>query len=244
MRSGTVAVFLALSTAAACATKSDIRMLQDDIGELRVRQDSLIRETQRQTRLVLDTLRTSFAVQQDVRGETSHRFAQLEQNLGRLEEIINQTQLLIAQLNDRLDRQTAISPGLSPGGPVSTGEAEVMYTTALQKMSEGSYATARAAFEQIVEQYPNDPRAPDAQFQLAETYVQEQNFDRAVEALEKLERQWSRSARAPEALLRAGVIEQDRNQRSRARQFYQQVNQRYPGSEAAREATRRLREIR
>ncbi|MCI0433068.1 MAG: hypothetical protein L0271_05380, partial [Gemmatimonadetes bacterium] len=52
--------------AAGCATKSDVRLLQQDINALRARQDSLFRETQRQTRLLLVTLRTSFAIQQDV----------------------------------------------------------------------------------------------------------------------------------------------------------------------------------
>lgn len=241
-----LAALLLMLTAGGCATKSDVRIIQQDIMALQLRQDSLFRESQRQNRLLLDTIRSSFAAQQDMRGETSHRFLQLEQNLGRLEEMINQTQLLMAQLTDRLSR-----PGLptvvSPGGDAMiapAGEAEAMYQAAMQKVSEGSYTTARMAFEQIIELHPRDPRAPDAQFQLAETYYLEQDLDRAIEEFEKLERQWNTSPRAPEALLRAGVIAQENNQTAKARQLFQQVNQGYPASEAAREANRRLRLLR
>src|SRR5690606_8726139 len=88
----------------ACATKRDLKDLRDELVALQLRQDSLFRQTQAQNRLPPDTLRSAFAAQLDRRGQTSHRFTQLEQSLVRLEEMVNQTQLLIAQLNERLDR--------------------------------------------------------------------------------------------------------------------------------------------
>lgn len=231
--------------AAGCATKSDVRMLQQDIAQLRARQDSTLRETQRQNRMLLDTLRNIFDVQRNLGGQTSTRFQDIERQLSQLEEMLNQTRLLIGQLTQRLDQQAApqVSPVAGGAGAVSQGEVEAMYAAAVEKMREGSYATAMAGFVQLVEQYPTDARAAEAQFQIGEIHYLQERWSDAIDALAKIEEQWHDSPRAPDALLRAGIIAQERNMRTRARELYQRVRQSYPGSDAAQEAARRLRSI-
>ena len=231
-----------------CATKRDLRDLRDELVSLQLRQDSMFRETQAQNRLLLDTLREAFAAQLDQRGQTSHRFTQLEQSLVRLEEMVNQSQLMMAQLTERLDRVPPPPAAGVPSDPATLGglsnaEAQSMYDAGVAKIDEGAYATARTAFEELLRQYPNDPLAPDAQYQLGETYAREENFDRAIEELQKVELNWPRSPRAMQALLRAGVISEERGELDAARMFYQQVLQRSPNSDAAREAQRRLQAI-
>jgi tol-pal system protein YbgF len=240
------AVIVALAALAlpACATKKDVKNLRDEMVAMQMHQDSLFRETQRQNRLLLDTMRTSFDMQRDAQGQTSHRFQQLEQNLKQLEEMLNQTQILFAQLMERLERQQTLPQmGMQPqtGGG---GAVEPLYAAAVQRMQQGSYATARLAFEEILREHPTDPRAVDAQYQLAETYNGEKNYDRAIEEFEKLERQYARTDRAPEALLRAGIIAQEQKKTAKARELFQAIQQRYPLSDARAEADRRLRSIR
>jgi tol-pal system protein YbgF len=218
--------------------------MREEMVAMQLHQDSLFRETQRQNRLLLDTMRTSFDMQRDAQGQTSHRFQQLEQNLKQLEEMLNLTQILFAQLMERLERQQTLPQmGMQPqtGGG---GAVEPLYAAAVQRMQQGSYATARLAFEEILREHPTDPRAVDAQYQLAETYNGEKNYDRAIEEFEKLERQYSRTDRAPEALLRAGIIAQEQKKNAKARELFQAIKQRYPSSDASAEADRRLRSIR
>lgn len=229
----------------ACATKRDLKDLRDELVALQLRQDSLFRQTQAQNRLLLDTLRSAFAAQLDQRGQTSHRFTQLEQSLVRLEEMVNQTQLLIAQLNERLDRVPEPSmPGADPSTTgLSSAEARTMYDAGVSRMQDVP-STARTAFEQLLRQYPNDPLAPDAQYQIGETYVLEQNYERAVEEFEKVERQWPRAARAATALLRAGIVSEEQlDDRESARRYYEMVRSRFPGAEEYGEASRRLQAI-
>jgi len=242
---GVLAVCLGV-LAAGCATKRDVRTVQDEMSRLSARQDSLLRETRRQTQLILDTLKSGFDVQRDLGGETSHRFQQLEQNLSRLEEMINQTQLVVAQLLERLDRTSAMPGGAPSGttGVASSSDVEDLYQQGQTFLQDQSYATARMAFEQIVTSHASDPRAPDAQFGLAETYAGEGNTDRAVEEFQKVERNWPRHEKAAQSLLRAGVVSLQANRRDRARDFFQQVRQRYPSSPEAQEADRQLRSIR
>jgi tol-pal system protein YbgF len=243
MRShGALAAFLCLM-AAGCATKADVRTVTVEMTRLSARQDSVLRETRRQTQLILDTLNAGFDVQRDLRGETSHRFQQLEQNLSRLEEMINQTQLVVAQLLERLDRTSV--PGTQPGqGAQGSSSVEDLYQQGQTFLQDQSYATARMAFEQILTSFPSDPRAPDAQLGLAETYAGEGNTDRAVEEFQKVERNWPRHEKSAQALLRAGIVSLQANKRDQARDFFQQVRQRYPSSPEAQEAEQQLRSIR
>lgn len=231
----------------ACATKRDLKDLRDELVALQLRQDSLFRQTQAQNRLLLDTLREAFAAQLDQRGQTSHRFTQLEQSLVRLEEMVNQTQLLMAQLNERLDRvpePVAATPGADPStSGLSSAEARTMYDAGVSRMQDVP-ATARSAFEQLLREFPNDALAPDAQYQLAETYALEQSYERAVEEMEKVEQQWPRSPRAATALLRAGIISLEQlDDRESARRYFEMVRSRFPGAEEYAEATRRLQAI-
>jgi tol-pal system protein YbgF len=230
----------------ACATKGDVRTLQQDIASLQAQQERSMEDLARQNRLLLDSLRNAMNLQRDAAGQTSHRFQQLETQLTRTEEIVGQLIQYISQLNDRLAAaiaQVQTAPSVSGALPSQGGTAEEYYALGVQKLSEGAYATARAAFQAVLAEFPNDPRAADAQYQIAESYYAEQNFSDALSALELVPRQWPSSARAPGALYRAGVIAEEMGERGRAREYYQELRQRYPDSDEARQAQARLRAI-
>lgn len=229
----------------ACATKGDVRTLQQDIAALRAQQDESMEDLARQNRAVLDSLRNAMNMQRDAAGQTSHRFQQLETQLTRTEEIVGQLIQYISQLNDRLAQAMTQmqTPRVSSALPSEGGSAEEYYASGVQKLGEGAYATARAAFQAVLAEYPNDPRAADAQYQIAESHYAEENFSDALSALELVPRQWPSSARAPGALYRAGVIAEEMGERGRAREYYQELRQRYPDSDEARQAAARLREI-
>lgn len=226
-----------------CATKNDLKQLRDEVVQMQVRQDSLFLEMQRQNRVLLDTLRSSFSMQLDAQGQTSHRFRELEQQVGRTEEILYQLQTLVAQLMDRLNEPVQAAPAGTAVPPGGSREAADAYQTGIEKMAEESWVVARLAFETVVNQFGNDPLAPHAQFQLAETWVAEGDTAMALAELEKVERIWSQSDRAPEALIRAGTLAEEIGDVEAARTYYGQVTSRYPGTPAYRIAQQRLREI-
>jgi tol-pal system protein YbgF len=242
-----VVVAAALSAPlAGCATKRDMKDLRDEIITMQARQDSLFRVMQMQTRMLLDTVRVSFDLQQNVRGEVGFRTGELMQRIETIEELIRQLQAQSHQLETVLRSAGAAGPlpgAATPGGVAGSEDALTYYELGMQKIAEGSYATARIAFEGLLREFPADALAPDAQFQLAETYYLEQNFDRAIDELERIPQQWPNSARAPQALLRAGVIAQEQNDNTRARRFYEQVIQRYRDSDERRQAEARLRAL-
>ena len=230
---------------AGCATKKDVKLLRDEVLTLQARQDSLFRVQERNYRMLLDTLQTSFEIQQDAAGQTSHRFRELEDQLGRTESMLNQLQALVSDLINRLDRpETIAGSGGLMGGSASadtmSGEAAEAYQAAMIKLNEGAPSTARETFLFIVEQHPNHPLAPDAQYQIGMTYRMEGDPAKAIAAFEKVEALWSQSPRAPQALLQAGITAGEQNDTARARTFYQMVVTRFPNSPEAAEARRRL----
>jgi tol-pal system protein YbgF len=232
-----------------CATKQDIRLLRAEMVGMQERQDSLFRVMQVQNRMLLDTVRSSFNLQQNVRGDLGHQIGQLNQNLARLEALVGQQAQQSNDLRSLFDEYLRNAPRAGGGGgaggaAVSAADAREYYDLGMQKVGEGSFASARIAFEALLREHPQDPIAADAQFQLAETYHLEGNRDRAITEHEKVPQQWPNSPRAPQSLFRAGVLAQEGGNNNRARDYFNRVVGRYPQSDEARQAQTRLRTIR
>jgi tol-pal system protein YbgF len=222
-----------------CAMKSDIRTIREDLQVMQQRQDSVLLEIQRQNTLLLDSVRTTMALTVDARGTTANQLRQFEQNVRELGQLVEQIMGSLGRIEQRLAtlEQRPVAGAVAPGG----GTAEQYYATGVQKLSERSYTAASMAFEQIIAEYPQHERAPDAQFQLGETYYLQEQYEDAYAALEAVAEQWPDAPRAPAALYRAGAIAEEQRQFDRARTYYERVRERYPESEEARQAQQRLR---
>jgi tol-pal system protein YbgF len=233
--------------ASGCAMKSDIRDLREDMA----RQDAKLGQMQAQNRQILDTLAVTTDRLLDVRGEMANQLAQLREQMVQVSELTAQVQLRLNQLDQQLTRAVrdvgeAGLPGLTPGG--RDGEpgadtfsmADQFYEIGLEQLERGNAATARRAFQSVVDSFPTDPRAPDAQRQIGETFALEQGWDDALRAFDRVVERYPDSEAAPRSLYRAGVISQERGNLERARQYFQRVISGYPGSDARRLAEEAL----
>ncbi|HEX6308893.1 MAG TPA: tetratricopeptide repeat protein [Longimicrobiales bacterium] len=236
----------ALLVLGGCATKSDVRNLRDEMYGMRQHQDSVLLEIQRQNRLLLDSIRTTMALTVDVRGTTANQLRQFEQNVSQLGQLVGQVMGTLNRIEQRIAglEQRALTAPQSPGQASGGLGAEEYYATGMQKMNEGAYSTARLAFEQLLAEHSAHARAPDAQFQIGESYYRDEAFDEAYEALERVASEWPDAPRAPAALFRAGAIAEERRAWDRARRYYTQVRESYPQSEEARQAEAKLRSLR
>jgi tol-pal system protein YbgF len=229
--------------ASGCATKRDVRTLQQEVAALRLQQDSLLTRIQQQNDRLLDTLRTSMSITQDVRGQTSHRFQQLEATLSQTQALVGQLMQMSQDLMNRLSNIPAAPGPNIPRNVSGGGTAEEYYQLGLEKMGERAYTAARAAFQQLVSEFPEDARAPDAQFQIGELYYLADEKDLAIRELEKVAEQWPSAQRAPASLYRAGVIAQEEEQNGKARELYNRVINQYSGSSEAGLARTKLRSL-
>jgi tol-pal system protein YbgF len=231
------------------ATKSDVRMLRNDILSLQARQDSLNRASLVQMRAQADSVRMLSETLRTTRGQLSNQIRQLQDLLITVQELMGANAQTVRQLRDQLERQQTAAAAVNPTVPSaqpagSSTEAENLYSLGRTKLDEKSAAAARAAFEQFLQQYPQHERAPDAQFGLAEAMFLDGDLGDAVTQFERISSAYPTSPRAPEALYRAGQISEQRDRRTEARRFYNLVVTRYAGTPSARLAQQRLTALR
>ena len=229
-----------------CATKKDMRTLRDELVQMQVRQDSTLQLLQRQNRELLDTLRTAMSITQDVRGQTSHRFQQLEQTLDQTQDLVAQ---VMQSMQDLMTRLESVGGGRAPAatGPTGVsggGDAQEYYDLGIEKLADGAYGTARRAFEQLLREFRTSELAPAAQYQIGEAWAAEGEHETAVTELQKVAAEWPAVKEAPQALYRAGVIAADNLKRNtEARELLSRVVSGYPDSPEAELARTKLRSL-
>lgn len=250
-----LALVLGAAAAGGCATKRDVRDLRSDISVLEARQDSLARASEARQRMLLDSVRAGTDLLVRVRGDLGHQLLDLEQQLLQIQELVGQSQRRLQELNQQMETnrerlQQPIAGDTSQGGapniappPAGTPSADVLYQLGADQLQKGAAATARKAFQQLLKSYPNDPHAPDAQFNLAETYVLDQQYDSAYAAFDQVVELYPSSPRAPAALFRAGVVAQEHGSAKKARDYFERVRARYPKSDEAAAAATKLRHL-
>jgi len=232
-----------------CATKGDIRALQQDVrAELQAqsaRQDSLMVLLARQTESTQGTLGTQADQMVDFRGDVTRLLRSISEGMARLEAIVGENQRGIATLRQQVasgGTGTAAAPtgtglvvGVAPSGTSETvagvgggTDAGQLYQIARDQHQRGSLSSAQQAYEQFLEEFPNDERAPDAHFFLADLLLQQDRPDDALEMFEQIPALYPANPRVPDALFRIARLQADAGDTSDARATLQRLINTYP----------------
>ena len=244
-------------TFSGCATKGDIRDVQDEIRASANIQRLALEELSGMNLAVQDTLGRQSDQAFESRGETNRRLLGLEQELLTIQELLRMNQQSLMTIRDLLESQrsggvslmrTDTEPGQRvdvdpvPSGDRAGGPVE-MYNTAIRAFNNGSLTTARRAFQQFLRDYPDDELAPDAHYYLAEILVQTDQLEEAILAFLRIPEFFMTAEKAPEALYRVGVIYITLDELDDARRYLERVVISYPGTDAAALAQEKLDEI-
>jgi tol-pal system protein YbgF len=236
-----------------CATKSDVRDLQDQLTALTASQDSLITELRIATRLTQDTLRTQSGQMFDLRGDVTSLLRDIQRQMGELRALTGENQRGIMSMRDQVANMRgggAAGPA-GPGGGGAAGEAmagvdqnaDQLWSVATGQLSRGSLTTAQRAFEQFLRDHPNDPRAPDAHFFLADILAQQDRPDEAMRAFAEIQELFPSSPKVADALYRIAVLQIEAGDVDQARETLQRIINTYPESAIASIARDKLEEI-
>ena len=114
---------------------------------------------------------------------------------------------------------------------------------ATEQYRRGSYASARAGFQELLRRYPTADVAADAQYYLAETYAGEKKAAAADTAYAAVVTRYPQSSRAPTALYKRARARLAAGRRDEARTLFEDVARRYPRSDEAALAREQLREL-
>lgn len=226
-----------------CATKRDLRRLTLAVDSVRLAHDAQVRELQRQNQLLLDSLRVQNA---RLRGDLLAQLLQMDRQLVQIQELTGQGQQRINELREQLSaREQAMrsAPAGAPGAGAE-GDPQEIYDAALASLQRGSFTTARAGFEDVVRNFPQHPRAADAQFQIGEAYAGAKDVPNALTAYARVGELYPSAPRAATALLRMATLELERGNRDRARTLFSQLVTAYPRSPEAPQARTQLQRLR
>ena len=249
---------LLLSTGACFATRSDVQVLQQDINTIRAesqRSDSLRRV---QLDRVLATLRAvnDSLSQVSVRvtrfqGDVLGRMQSVDEQLLTIQELTGQSQRRLQELRADLERRgnAAASVAAATPGPPAPGAAgspgpNQLFQIALDQLRRGSTGAARAGFQDLLRQYPEDDNAAEALFYVAETYASEGNTAAADSTYLQVVQRYPTASRAATALYKHALVLQQAGNIQGARTAFQDVITRYPRSDEAALARDRLRTAR
>lgn len=113
-------------------------------------------------------------------------------------------------------------------------------TLAMEHMEEGRQGVARAVLQRALDEHPDAPERAEIAYRLAETWLNQEAWSKAALAFKKVIDQYPGSTWESWSLLHQGDCFAGLGQTDNARLFYDGVIQRYPKSEAAKEAKKRL----
>lgn len=250
---------LALASTGCVATRNDVRILQNDIFNLRAQQaradSALVRQLmdisaqmQQMLAVVSDSIDNVSGRLGRFQGDTRQALYGMEQQLLVVGELLGQSQQRLRELRAEMEtrNQALMSQPMMPPAPGDTtartppptgGIADPgpnqLYLLARDQLSRQSYGTARQAFEELVTKHPNSDLAPDAQLGIAEAYAGEGMVAQADTANLLVVTKYPASDAAPKALYRLGLSLAQQGRSADARTTMRRVVSEYPRSEVA-----------
>ena len=251
-----------LSSGACFATRQDVQVLQQDLNTVRAesaRADSL-RRTQLDRvlatlRAVNDSLSQVSARVTRFQGDVLGRMQNVDEQLLTIQELTGQSQRRLQELRADLGRRgnaaaaamTAPATATAGGTPPPAGGGpgpNQLFQIALDQLRRGSAGAARAGFQDLLRQYPDDDNAPEALFYVAETYASEGNTAAADSTYLQVVQRYPAAPRAATSLYKHALVLQQAGNTQGARAALQDVITRYPRSDEASLARDRLRTAR
>jgi len=183
------------------------------------------------------------------------RIKSLEENIKSLEGKIDRTRLLeenIKSLEVKIDQ--IVSKQIGAKKSTSAKEASIemreapmkagnLYKDAYETFRRGNLDGARRKFEAFLKQYPNSDLSDNAQFWIGETYYLKKDFEKAILEYEKAIAKYPEGDKIPAALFKQALAFLELGDKTNARSLLKRVIERYPNSEQAEMAKKRLERI-
>ncbi len=242
-----------LPLAAGCfATKQDVEELRLDMAAQRAQQDSVFRILIARTEAMLDSLSDQNV---RLRGDFANRLLAIDRQLVQIQELSGQNQAQLAGLRQQIETSAAEArraqeaaaaasrDDTAGGDEEEAGDPQELYDASLAALRRGSVGTARSGFEEFLSANPQHRLAPDAQYNIGQSYEQGREPANAITAYARVVELYPTSTRAPAALLRMGRLELGRGNRTQARTHFNAVVSRYARSTEAGEARTELQRM-
>ena len=263
-----------LITAGGCfATRNDVRVVQTDIASMRTellrndaeQRDALARAL-RTIQQASDTVAAMSNRLTSIQGNIVGGLRSVDTELITVQELLKQSASTIARLRSeaeaRANQAAAVMPTPSGSGGLSAGVAAIdttggvrtatqsvtgpneLYVTGMSNLNRGSTATARNAFQELLDKYPTSDRAPAAQLGIAATWARENNQLAALTAYSAVITKYPDAPQTANALYKKAQILHAQGKDSEAKPLLQQIVTRFKTSDEFALASDMLRGMR
>lgn len=257
-------------TLGGCATRGDVRRLEDTVLLLRAdqtRRDSAhISALQSLSALTTSTQDSVVAIRAQIatiKGDLSGELYRIAQQLVQVQELTGQSQQRLTELRTQLEargEQIAEPRPTLPGTPNPAGgqttapvtasvdtsstapTADQIYQASLVQLRAGRVSTARTGFRELLRRYPQSSRAADATYFIGESFAADRP-DSAQRFYEQVVDRFATSPRAATALYKLGLLAEQRRDVAGARTLYNRILSAYASSDEADLARDRLRSL-
>ena len=233
------------------ASKSDIRLLQDEIRTLRAMQGraDTARRSQADSALVLmnrtnDSLRVLALRFASFQATVGGELFEMGKQLITIQELTGMSSKRIMELRSSMEERAQTMASSDTSAAAGTPGPAQLFQISFDQLRRGSYGTARAGFEELLRRYPEFDEASAAQLYIADSFAQERRTAEADSVYGLVVRQYPRSKDAPTALYKYGLSQLAQGKTAGARAALQRVVREYPSSTEAELARDRLRNIR
>lgn len=170
------------------------------------------------------------------------RMKGIEERLKGLEGRIGQLAAKQSEIEISLRAKETPVEGKGVSG-VSTRTGD-LYRDAYETYQKGDYEGARRKFEAFLKQYPNTELSDNAQFWIGETYYARKDYEKAILEYEKAIAKYPEGDKISAALLKQAFAFLELGDKTNGRNLLRRVIERYPQSEQADMAKKRLDTIR
>ena len=191
---------------------------------------------------------------------------EVQARVGKLSQQMTDMQNLLQSIDAKVSGNApagSVSPGapMAPGAtPPATGaagpgpaasmpsgmpgmSADTLYQNALRDFTGGKYDLSRQEFSDYMKNFPANDLASNAQFYLGEIYYAQNDFNNAIASYDTVLTNYPRSFKLGASLYKKGMAELELGLKASAVRDLREVERRFAGSDEARRAQAKLREI-
>ena len=252
-RGGGVFLVTALLLSAGCATKGDLRRLQDEVAGQAVRQEAQLEDLSADLQDLQDSLQVQSAIANemvvDTRGGLARQLRDLQTEQSQMFQLIGQIQREVALMSQRLQadggRVTTSTLRVDPdslGALIGRGgggqaDCDQIWGAAITQFNRGSNAAARAGFNGFLRDCP-------ARFNLGDIAAQQDRPDDAIEEFLRIAQLDPEADEVPLAQYRIGLLYLEQGNVQQARTYLELVVNSYPDDPVAELARAELQGIR
>jgi tol-pal system protein YbgF len=134
------------------------------------------------------------------------------------------------------------APG-GAGAPLAPISADTLYQNALRDYTSGKYDLSQQEFSDYIRNFPANDLASNSQFYLGEIAYAQNDFKDAIAAYNVVLDNYPKSFKLAASLLKRGLAELELGMKASGIRDLREILRRFPGSDEARRAQAKLREV-